>query len=624
MVMRGATKFMRPSSGKTRIWGLLGLCFCSGLALAAGPYPNGQPGFMEMPAGNWQFPPARQQPQSIGISPQGFSFGPSQNGGARPQPMQRPAGPGGGPAPGYGYGYGYPNGAPMGRSQPAPSYSQPQARSGGGAPRIEEQLSDSRPYAQETVIYSVRIVSEDNLEQVDIELPKSDAAVFKKLDGPNARARMRGGRREIVNEFRYALTPLHAGKIELSPIQISGTKTAAGYGRGAQAFEVTGKQRVRLDVKPAVPGVRPWLPLQHLTLRTELLGAEEPAPGKPFTLMVQMNAVGASGSQLPSLEQQLQSADFRVYREQTQADGGLSSDGRRLEGVRKEFYTLVPQHGGELKLPPLRLAWWNVSSETMQYASVPTRPLKSSGGLFGGYSLRMPDGTFFLAGSSSVFWVPLAAVFGLLAGYWLAIWMRGPRGDEQEPSPLAPLWLRLRVFGGALWRLLSPALGRMREPLADAGTRMGPALAEMGRQAGRQLSKLSPMPYWRRLVELLVHALPRSLRFWFCVRSLRHEAEPERWSLSLKGKGCKHLGLSPQVPLSKLGAGLIAHHPSADPARVEQLLRHLDGAIYARHELDFEQWKRSFAHEVRPSLLPRRRSAKARRGGLPVLNPVRL
>ena len=88
----------------------------------------------------------------------------------------------------------------MGRSQPAPGYSQPQARNGSGTPRIEEQLSDSRPYAQETVIYSVRIVSEDNLEQVDIELPKSDAAVFKKLDGPNARARMRGGRREIVND----------------------------------------------------------------------------------------------------------------------------------------------------------------------------------------------------------------------------------------------------------------------------------------------------------------------------------------------------------------------------------------------------------------------------------------
>ena len=152
----------------------------------------------------------------------------------------------------------------------------------------------------------------------------------------------------------------------------------------------------------------------------------------------------------------------------------------------------------------------------------------------------------------------MAAIFGLLAGYWLAVWMRGQRGGEQEPSPLAPLWLRLRVFGGALWRLLSPALGRMREPLADAGTRMGPALAEMSRQAGRQLSKLSPLPYWRRLVELAVHALPRSLRFWFCVRSLRHEAEPARWSLSLKSRGCKHLGLSPQVPLSKLGAGLVA------------------------------------------------------------------
>lgn len=612
MVKPTASENMQRISIILRGAGLLALSVSSGLTLGAGPYPNGQPGYMGMPPGGFQFRPPRQNPQGFNISPQGMSFGPLQNG-APSQSRQRP---GATPAPAPGYSYGYPTGG-------QPGYSQPQARGNGGVPHIEEQLSNTRPYAQESLIYTVRIVSDDNLEQVDIDLPKSDAAVFKKLDGPTARARVQGGRREIVNEFRYALTPLHAGEIELSPIHVTATEAATAYGRG-QTFESSGKQRIRLDIKPAVPGVRPWLPLQHLALRTELLGAEEPEPGKPFTLMVHMEAVGATGSQLPSLEQQLQGPDFKVYREQTQAEGGLSTDGRRLQGVRKEFYTLVPQHGGDLKLPSLRLAWWNVNTETVQYASVPTQPLAGSGGLFGGYSFQMPEGTFFLAGSSSVFWVPMAAIFGLLAGYWLAIWMRGQSGEESGPSPLAPLWLRLRVFGGALWRLLSPALGRMREPLADAGGRMGPALGEMARQAGKQLRKVSPLPYLRRLQEWGVQTLPRSLRFWACVRGLRHEADPSDWSQALKGKGCKHLGLSPQVPLSKMGSALLDHHPSADSNQVTKLLRSLDGAIYAQEALDFEDWKREFARQVRPGLLSwRRRRNQIERSSLPGLNPVR-
>jgi len=539
----------------------------------------------------------------------------------QPPGIQMPTGP----ANNYNFNYGYRGGPPPRAGQQGRPYGQPQpqAHQSSQPPRVEEGLSSYQPYAQESVIYTVRIVSGENLRTVDVTLPSSDAVVFKKLDGPTARMRSSGGRQEIVNEFHYALTPLRAGSISLSPVQISGT-LASGYGPSrAREFTVSGNLRPQLQVKPMAPGVQPWLPLQHLALRTEAQGAEELAPGKPFTLLIEMFAVGTPGSQLPSLERQLQNQkDFRVYREQTQTTEELTEDGRRLQGIRKEYFTLVPQHAGELHIPELRIAWWNVNTGNLQYASVPTQPLGSGGGLLAAARFGLTEGTFFPAGSSSVFWVPVAGIFGLLIGYWLAVWVRGQRGGEPEPTPLAPLFMRLQVWGGLLWRRLSPALGRFRAPTVAAVSSLAPAAGEIGHQLARAARKLSPVPYWRRFREALLQALPRSLRFWFCIRCAAKEEDPQAWSDYLKKAGAPHLGLSPQVPLSTLAERVIVVQGSPDGQRVHALFQDLDAALYGRKGLDFVRWKKQLAQQVRPRLRFGKARQASRRGGLPSLNPM--
>lgn len=583
------------------LWLGLALSVAVGSALAGGPFPFMQMGFPNAPeGGSWQFPPMRQQ--SPGMHP------PSR------------------PASNYNYNYGYGSSPPPRAPQQGWGYGQvqgqPQASQSTPPPRIEETLSSSQPYAQESLIYTLRIVSDENLKTVDVTLPTSDAVIFKRLDGPIPRIRTgRGGRQEVVNEFHYILTPLRAGSVSLAPIAIRGTY-AGGYGPSrSQEFQIRGSHTLQLQVKPMAPGVQPWLPLQHLALRTEVQGAEELAPGKPFRLLVEMFAVGTTGSQLPSLERQLSSPQFRVYREQTQTSEELTPDGRYLQGTRKESFTLVPQQGGKLHLPELRIAWWNVNTGNVQYASVPTQPLGSSG-LFSAARYALTEGTFFPAGSSSVFWIPVAGIFGLLIGYWLAVGLRSRNGEEAGPSPLAPLLLRLQVWAGLLWRRFGPALGRLQEPTAAAAKSLVPAFGEIGHQFGAMLHKVSPGPYWRRFSNALVQKLPRSLRFWFCVRSAAKQAEPDAWWRYVKANGAGHLGLSPQPPLARIGEAVIAVQHNADPDRVRALIRKLDGAIYGGESLDFARWKRDFAQQVRPRLSLGRRGSRTRRGGLPDLNPI--
>jgi hypothetical protein len=590
---------MRRSWWARRIGLGLALALAAASGQAGWPFPSFQIGSPDnRNGGSWQFPPMRQKAPGIQVPT--------------------------GPTNRYNYNYSYRGGPPPRGGQRGGSYGQPPAQhQSSQPPRLEETLSGYQPYAQESVIYRIRIVSGENLKTVDVVLPSSNAVVFKRLEGPVARMRTTGGRQEIVNEFHYALTPLRAGSITLSPVRVRGT-LASGYGPSrSREFEISGDSNLQLQVKPMVPGVQPWLPLQHLALRTEVLGAEELGPGKPFTLLVEMFAVGTTGSQLPSLERQLQGPDFKVYREQTNTTEELTSDRRGLQGTRKEYFTLVPQHAGELHLPELRTAWWDVNAETLQYASVPTQPLGSGGGLFAAARFGLSEGTFFPAGSSSVFWVPVAGIFGLLIGYWLAIWARGKKGEEPEPTPLAPLLMRLQVWGGLLWRRLAPALGRFREPTAAAVNSLAPAAGELGHQLATAARKLSPAPYWRRFREMLVMALPRSLRFWFCVRSAAAEEDPGAWVRYVKTVGNPHLGLSPQAPLSKVAERIIEVQINADPSRVQTLLEQLDSALYGGEHMDFAQWKRELAREVRPRPSLRRRPRVRRPGGLPRLNPIR-
>jgi hypothetical protein len=127
--------------------------------------------------------------------------------------------------------------------------------------------------------------------------------------------------------------------------------------------------------------VRPWLPLQSLQIDAELDKAErDGARGRPVTLTLELEAAeGATGDQLPSLESQLRSDDFRVYREQTMTDTRLAENGNTLIGKRIEVYTLVPQSGGRLQLPELRLGWWNVETASREASSVPIRMFTVAG-----------------------------------------------------------------------------------------------------------------------------------------------------------------------------------------------------------------------------------------------------
>jgi len=262
----------------------------------------------------------------------------------------------------------------------------------------------------------------------------------------------------------------------------------------------------------------------------------------------------------------------------------------------------VPQFGGDLRLPDLRLAWWNTQTGMAQHASVPVKPIAVSGGLRGdGMFGLTQSGTLFPAGSPAAFWIPVSVIFGVIFGYWLAVWISNRRKQDAPP----------------------PAFPALTQALKQPFLQMAPAFSPLGERLRATTACLNPITRWQKMRRQFIGLMPLSIRFWFCVRCVDEENDPDAWGYTLRFLANKHLNLPPRAPFADIAERILDFHPKANPKRIRALAHDLDQSVYGHKRLDFEQWKREFKHEIRPrlKLLPGRNANGRARQTLPTLNP---
>ena len=467
-----------------------------------------------------------------------------------------------------------------------------------GDPVIEVEISKVAPLVQQNIIYTIKVVSGGNLKTLNPVLPRIEGASLKKIDGPVASVRQKPGGHEIVNEYRYRLTPLQSGEIMIPPIRFKGThvQDAQWNGRrgpqnpsrtGGGAFDISSGESLTLNVQPADPAVKPWLPLHSLKMHASMNNGNAMKAGVPVTLSLFLEAKGATGDQLPSLEKQLKNGDFRVYLEKTEMEGKVSANGRHLLGKRTETYTMIPLKDGVVDLPFLSVAWWDVDSDVAKMAGLPGQVG------YAGYGREVISriGDISKGAATSIyFWLPLLVTLALIIGYWFGAWARTKPflkgiGEKINASALKPARQQLVQTSHAVGRVISPA------------------------------------SYTRKVRIGFARLMPRPVQLWFCTRCIEQEDNPTKWCQQFKTRVCCHLGISEHTPMPEIAEKLIDSHPNAEPAQVRALVQSLDGAIYGGQPIDFVSWKREFRNQLRPGLFSRRRRSRRKRVELPALNP---
>jgi hypothetical protein len=238
---------------------------------------------------------------------------------------------------------------------------------------VQVDAQPRQPYVQQEIRLTVKLYYAMSLIDGNLDDPKAEGLVVRKLGQDSNYVADVDGRRYRVVERHYAASAENSGSLALPPIVFRGRGLDPGdvnsfFSRGRSVSAQS--EPIALDVRPrpAASGSDAWLPAQSLTLSVD---GVEPGKavhaGEPLTLTLRLKAQGLGFEQLPELKlPTIDGADVYPDKETTQN----RDDGSWLYGTRERKFALVPKRAGTLALPAFTIEWWDTAHDKAQVSEV--------------------------------------------------------------------------------------------------------------------------------------------------------------------------------------------------------------------------------------------------------------
>jgi hypothetical protein len=470
----------------------------------------------------------------------------------------------------------------------------------------EVQLSDVRPYAQQTVMLRLHIIHSPEVTGLDVDPVQAPDFRLKLVAGPPRTTRF-SGPQQMTSDFVYALTPLSSGPLRLPPLVVRAEVESAATPTAKPASREisSSSEPLSLEVQTLPDDAASLLPLYTLDIALRHDTRRPLKVGEPFEVSIVQHAAGVAGERLSDATALLESTDFRVYPGRSSTSSRLVRNGQLLEGQRIDKFTLVPLHEGQLRIPAISQPWWDIGRARVAQASWPgesveilPESLVTSTPTAGA---PLPDTSGVLPGPMPLWSTIIGMVFAFVGGWWL----RG-RGISVDTGRLVNPFdgfsvpLRPRGWVVAVW-----------QHAVASRNRFSSWLHREGQFIGRIRTHL-PKPW------AIAHETDH----------LRKNIEAARNADVLRkcllGWGNKVLGLPHHTTLTEWGQAVVQAYPQVDGESLDQLLAVLDASLYgSTRGLELEAWKRAFRIEL--DRMGRHKPFHAhpiRHRGLPALNPV--
>ena len=244
---------------------------------------------------------------------------------------------------------------------------------------FDASVDERSVYVQSEVILTVTLQQAINLDGGEISNFDIPGAVVENLERRSFQRRV-GNRTWLVTELRYAVYPQKSGALTVPAIGFTAREVQPGrsllgarLGRrlrmASEPLEITVK-----SVPTSFPG-EVWLPAKALTLEENWsISPDSLNVGDSTTRTLTLTARGLQGSQLPplsSVQGAINIPEIRFYPDQESIDQSELADG--LQGRRVQSEALVARSGGTWTLPEIRVPWWNIETDRLEFATLPAR-----------------------------------------------------------------------------------------------------------------------------------------------------------------------------------------------------------------------------------------------------------
>jgi hypothetical protein len=252
---------------------------------------------------------------------------------------------------------------------------------GGLSPLFTElKISDINPYVQQQIILTVKVSSDSDIDNAQLQPPQLENALVRSLGEPTEYVSRLSGELYRIREYQFSIFPQKEGLLKIPAMIFQGNKIVRHQSRNPLSLLSSQSRRVRIrteelvvDVKAAVPSAHTWLPAKKLTLssdwRPELTTL---TIGEPITRVLTIEAVGLDATQLPEI-QMPDIEGMSWFPNPAERDNNF--DGVQISSQSKQRFALMPNKAGEYTLPAIEIQWYNIETNKFTTARIESQQI---------------------------------------------------------------------------------------------------------------------------------------------------------------------------------------------------------------------------------------------------------
>ncbi len=260
-------------------------------------------------------------------------------------------------------------------------------------------ISNSEPYLQEQIIYTLTIKTSENLQG---SLPQfvddgSQSWIIKQISEPAVDTEIDNGIESKTVTIRYALFPQKSGVLSIPQMRLHAYYPDKNRGRPASSlfsaffnedllnsFGFNNMKKVDLTTKPQTIEVRAipsenngywWLPSQQVTISSDWDNKlPEFKAGEPASRRITLTAAGIIDTQLPKLSFK-EVAGLKQYPEKPEVSSYVTQNGIISQMNINVVY--IPEKDGVLNIPEIIVPWYNLDTEQMDRAQLSAQQINA-------------------------------------------------------------------------------------------------------------------------------------------------------------------------------------------------------------------------------------------------------
>lgn len=253
--------------------------------------------------------------------------------------------------------------------------------------RVLVELDKNKLYVQEQLLLTVKLISQVNLSQAEMQpLEIKDAILISLSDKPKQYVATINGKQHLILEHNYAVFPQTSGELVIPSVIYSVIPAVErdlwndpfGRNRNNILRIPTEEKQITVNVVPQQAAGKTWQPASNLTLHeTWSSSLDHLKMGEPVTRTITISAEGLTGGQIAPLPTTSVNG-LTFYPDQPQNSDEKTTKG--ILGTRVETMAIIPNHGGDFVLPEVKIDWWDSKTQSMQSATLPAKTLHVLGG----------------------------------------------------------------------------------------------------------------------------------------------------------------------------------------------------------------------------------------------------